>query len=373
MSGILLQFNVNFKNYEEQSLPYGPLMFRWLPDNQNDSLDFITGNSDFILKGWFERRGIMKDYWIEYDPHKREIDESVIEKQGVLDAGILFCQLEVKNMVKEEYDAITNFKKDDKNYIKFTKKILPIMVEPINKLIRIFNQKYGQYWMKEISPHDSRSASLGIYCHQFNMKWSNDKGKTWNKFIPTPLVIHGIFPAESAISCAENYIKKEDWINILDDLKRDFPPVLPLQLLVRSWAYFNQDRIELSVIEGVTSLELTINYVIKEKLHRLNKTINDIDKIKHSEFPEKIILICSFYESISSAELGGCLKIYNIRNELVHEGKSVQKENVQHAIRNLLNIISKLLLHKSFKFPYAASGNIMQSDDKWKALENVKT
>ena len=373
MSGILLQFNVNFKNYEKRSSPYGPLMFRWLPDNQNDSLDFITSNSNFILKGWFERLGIMKDRWIEYDPHKREIDESAIEKQGVLDAGILFCQLEVKNMVKEEYDAITNFKKDDKNYIKFTKKILPIMLESINKLIRIFNQKYGQYWMEEILPHDSRSASLGNYCHQFKMKWSNDKGKTWNEFIPTPIIIRGIFSVESAISCAENYIKKEDWINILDDLKKDFPPILPLQLLVRSWAYFNQGHIELSVIEGVTSLELTINYVIKEKLHRLNKTINDIDKIKHSEFPEKIILICSFYESVSSTELRDCLKIYNIRNGLVHEGKPVQKEDVQHAIRNLLNIISKLLLHKSFKFPYAASGNIIQSVDKWETLENVKT
>ena len=343
-------------------------MHRWLPNNRNDCIDFITGNSDFVLKGWFERRGTTQNTFFEYEPNKAEIDESIIEKQGATDAGSLFCELEVKNMIKEQYDTIINSKIDDPNYIKFTKRILPIMLQPINNLIRIFRQKYGQYWLEEIPPYDSRSESIGSYCHGLGMKWSNDKGNTWNDFTPTPLIMRGVFILESPKTYYENYIKKEDWINILNDVKTDFLSKLPLEFLVRSWGYFDQGYIDRSVIEGITSLELTINLIFKEKLDRLHKVIDDIDKIKKSEFPEKIILICSFYESISEMELSGCLNVYKFRNNLVHDGIPINRDVVQQDIRNLLNTISKLLLNQSFKFPRAYPGNIIQSPEDWKKI-----
>ena len=87
MYNILLRFRIYLKNHDIKFSPYGPLMHRWLPNNRNDCIDFITGNSDFVLKGWFERRGTTQNTFFEYEPNKAEIDESIIEKQGATDAG----------------------------------------------------------------------------------------------------------------------------------------------------------------------------------------------------------------------------------------------------------------------------------------------
>lgn len=273
-------------------------------------------------------------------------------------------------MHHEEYNSITTSKTNDEKYIKFAKNLFSNVVLPtLNNFIRILREKYGQYWIEEIPKFNSKHESIGSYCARFNMKWSNDSGTSWNDFKPSNLVGRGVTVIMQGFEGFQNYISKNDWDDILQELKTDHPPIFPLQSMVKCWSFFDQNEIERSVIEGITSLELAVGYVIKEKLSRFNKSIKDINTIKHSDFPEKITLICSFHNLISSTELENSLLMYKLRNNLVHEGIIPDIGEVKLNIRGLLNTISKLLLDKSFRFPSVNSGNSFRDVESWNQLQ----
>jgi len=95
MPSIKIKFGVHLENYNlRYPVRHGPLFNRWLPDGSNDAIDIQTGEPATKLKLWFDRRGYV-DTFIEFDYNRKEIDEEIMVRQAVLDAGPLMGLLEI--------------------------------------------------------------------------------------------------------------------------------------------------------------------------------------------------------------------------------------------------------------------------------------
>src|SRR5579872_4737380 len=169
MPTLFLRFGVYLKNHNIEFSPEGPLTHRWLPDGENDAISLDTGDSDFILKVWFKRRGYVSGSMIEYASDREEVDPTIIPKQGILEVGAMTGFLEVKNIVSDKFNAVTNNLIGDVNYVSLGKEIVKKIQPTIASFLRILRIRYGQYWLNDFLPFDSRNGSIGGYYNSLRM------------------------------------------------------------------------------------------------------------------------------------------------------------------------------------------------------------
>jgi hypothetical protein len=150
MNTLFLKFAIHLENYNIDFGPKGPLTHRWMPNGQSDAIDLDVGNSDYILKVWFERRGYVRDGMIEFDYKRKEVEPAIIPKQVVLEAGPMTGSFTIKDVSDVELEAVKGNKEGDPNYISLGKRIVSIIQPPVSNLLRILRIQYGQYWLREI-------------------------------------------------------------------------------------------------------------------------------------------------------------------------------------------------------------------------------
>jgi len=185
---MLLKFTIRLKNLEFDNFsdPNGALFHRWLPDGKDDAIDIPIDHKRNKIKIWFERHGYIKEGWVKFDRSKSEIDPTIMDRQLKLDAGPLHGEAVYTDITKEERNAVKKNLQDGEEYVKLGKRIISFLYPPISNFISILRIQYGQYWLPEIEPWDSRNVTLGSYCSStFNLHWSTNKGKSWSRFIPT--------------------------------------------------------------------------------------------------------------------------------------------------------------------------------------------
>ena len=370
MNQLKIRFIVRFEDHHIDFCPYGPLTHRWLPDGTNDSILLNVGHSDYELKIWFKRRGKTESGAIRFSLNDFEVDPDAMVRQGILDAGPMVSELIVKNIEQEKYDAVVNDIKNE-HYVKFAKEIIRIIIPPLNNFLRLIRFKHGQYWIREINDFDSQHGSLGNFCNMLQMKWSNDDGKNWNDFHPTQLEQRAKIYLGDRRSYIKDYLTKTDWDKLKSEVQNDFHSSLAKELCVQSWQYFDQGDVKHAIIEGITALEVCISEVIKNGLDRLNTTIDKIDDFKHSRLLTKLTVICSLNTDIAESELIDAVEIYEIRNKIVHDGESAPEFfKIQPKLKSLLNVISKLTMNQTFKFPRTNAGNAHMSAEEWNKLED---
>lgn len=365
MNKLRISFSIRFDDHHIDFCPYGPLTHRWLPDGENDAILLNAGHSDYELKVWFKRRGKTDKNSIRFSLNEFNVDPSVISKQAILDAGPISGELVVKNIDPEKYNPVINNEQNE-DYSKFANEIIRVIMPPLNNFLRILRFKHGQYWINEIEDFDSRSGSLGNYCNNMAMKWSNDDGEKWNDFQPTNLVMKATTYLGDRSSYVHDYLTKNDWNKISSEINNEFKSSLSKELCIRSWQYFDQGDIKHAIIESITALEVCISEIINQGLGRLNTTIEKIDDFKHSKLTTKLTVVCSLKPIITETELIHSIEIYEIRNKIVHDGQEPPEWiKTKSKFKSLLNLISKLTMNKEFKFPSTNSGNAFMSEEEW--------
>lgn len=364
MPTLFLRFLVHLKNHNIEFSPEGPLTHRWLPDGENDAISLDTGDSDFVLKVWFRRRGYVSGSMIEYASDREEVDPLIIPKQGILEAGIMTGFLEVKNISTDKFTAVTSNLIGDANYVSLGKEIVKKIQPPIASFLRILRIQYGQYWLNDFLPFDSRSGSIGGYCSSLLMKWSLDGKTDWKNFIPDPPAIRFTSIVMRDYASYRNYITEEDWNQIKKEASKEYSPSFSMSILIKSWEYLDQGDLKRAILEGVTALELATGEYLRGKLATLGLTVNDLGKFNEIRKRDKSMLVAALSGQVSAAEIKSIDEIITIRNNIIHEGKD-PPSNAEKMLRDLINAISKLIENKDFRFPKANHGNALQDVAIW--------
>ena len=91
MNNLILRLSVHLENWDlpEFFRPRGPLFTHWLPNGQSDAVEIRCPHKGNHLRLWFERRGYVERDFVRYDAKRREVDETVMQRQGTSEAGDL--------------------------------------------------------------------------------------------------------------------------------------------------------------------------------------------------------------------------------------------------------------------------------------------
>src|SRR5438034_882081 len=116
---LFIKFHVMLEDYKSDSAlrHCGPLFHKWLPNGESDALELRTGHPNVHVRVWFERRSFISDGFIRFDYKRREIDETVMRRQGILDAGPLSGLLTLDTVSPAQIAAISAGQEDNDEYI----------------------------------------------------------------------------------------------------------------------------------------------------------------------------------------------------------------------------------------------------------------
>jgi hypothetical protein len=369
MSTIFLRFAIVLENPEIEKLyrHHGLLFHRWLPDGEKDALIFNTGNENIIFKVWFERFGYLNNDFIEFNLKRREVDDQNMQQQGILEAGPLFGLLEISNITQKELEQITKDIKRDEDYVSLGKRIIKRLIYPqISNLLNIFRLIFGQYWIREFDKWDSRNNSLGTYCELIELQWSLD-GKSWKPFVPDEPEISFTIEITSNKDFLE-YITKEDW-NIIKKLAwNNFEGSIAGEYISQSNFYLYQGNLRHAIIDGITALEIIIEEFITFNIYNIIYPIDFTDYLGEMKLMKKLKMVSNFSGMISPKEIDDIEKIYQMRNNIVHQGGKLPnncERDIKDSLRILLKAISKLLPWPNIKFPSPNPGNARKSIELW--------
>jgi|SRR6185312_5618176 len=338
-----------------------------MPNGESDSINLNVGNSDYILRVWFERHGI-SDGMIEFDYKEKKVDPTIIPRQGILEIGPLYCLLEIKDVSDDELNAVKDNKIGDSNYLTLGKRVISVIQPPISSFLRILRIQYGQYWLRELFPFDSRFHSLGSYCASLRLQWSIDK-TNWSEFEPDQQVIRMTSNIMRDHASYSNYINEEDWNEIKAKIKTEYSPSYVMILLIQAWEHYDQKNTKYAILDGVTALELAIDELLRSALEKMNIKFTKIDEFNTTQsLPVKTMLVTGLKGNIKSEEIEDTLETIKIRNNIVHEGKN-PPEDAGKRLKGLINTVSKMMENREFRFPKVNHGNALQDVVVWEKLK----
>lgn len=371
MHTLWLRFGIILEDYSVE--PYslvegrhrGPLFHRFLPDGENDAIHLNTADPNSDLKIWFERRGFVDDHgFIQFDYNREEIDETLISKQAVLDAGPFWGLLELRNLSDEQIAAVRENRLGDTHYVALGKRVVKLIQPRVAKLINILRTNYGQYWIDELAEWDSRTQSLGSYLSApIQAKWSLDNGTTWSRFVPTEQEQH-IQIRVAAKPGYQEYLTRDNWQELREVLNRDYEPTLPAFILTRARRLVEQGEAKQALIEAVTTLEVSLNDFISRKVGANQLLSDKVQSFWNLPLPAQVISVAAILGTIPLQEIETVVKVIDVRNKVVHDG-SEPPEDTASDILKVLKVAAALLAGPQFKFPTYRHGNWLRTEQEW--------
>jgi len=364
MTKLYFKFAILLEDFSNNDIVhhYGPVFTRWIPDGETDSISLKVDDINAAIKIWFSRMGFVQDGFIEFDYEKREVDPKILSQQAVLEAGPLIGSLELSDISANEINVIVEEKINDEIYIRLGKRIVNLLYPPIIHFIEILRINYGQYWIKKLHKWDSRTESLGNYCHNaLKLTWSTDK-QTWKSFSPTKQEIN-LVGRMAADKSFEKYITYEDWISIPEKIEKT-PVSLGGVILVSAHQYFDSGNIKQALIEGVTCLEITVSEIIKKRFRDQRNLMDKVTRFLELPLNIQLLVLTATIQELDPKNVNMAIEAIKLRNEIVHEGMEPTNDNINR-IEALLSTIKVLLADQVIKLPDSNAGNkLFQNNGK---------
>lgn len=359
MHRLLLKFGVHLAGSESNSHfdPQGPLFHRWLPDGETSAIN-LKGIENSSLKVWFERRGFVDPGpgigFIEYDQARRDVDPSIMNRQGKLDAGPLSGLVEIE-VTSEELTAIKGEKKNDDHYMALGKRIVNKVIVPrVSQFIKLLRTHYGQYWLQDLEAWDSRNLSLGGYCATLGLFWSDDGGTNWRHFRPTETIFSATLFSGGDFG---QFLTQEDWEQIKKYANEGFEPSLAALSLSSAHGHLDKRNYRLALIDGVVALELAVNDLIRRRFdgsELLSKSISALMDLPLRTQIAALVQVAP--QKVSVADLEGTIRAIESRNKVIHEAWDPD-QRVRADVLALLKTAAFSIEGPAFKFPSCHSGN----------------
>lgn len=350
----------------------GPMFYRWLPDGRSDSVTLET-DTDAKLELWLERRGYVDELAlggdaIQFDPDRKEIDESLMRRQAPLNAGgPLFGMSLFPSISEEQERALRNDDRGSEAYEDLGEHVVRSIYFPLNAFINCIRLNLGQYWIRPVSEPplpelDGGEVSLGAYCYDRGMHWSLHYEGEWTEFLPfVPNEREGPTTSFEAriIGGKEEFISQDDWENLSDtveenkDYNRDLSVAAEVLLVARELA--EAGKIRHALLEGYASLELAVEAFVERKSEGLTADLRQAATNPLSNglpLKSQVALLLTDTD-IPSDELEGTIQAIKYRNQIAHEGGWTRNEYIEPeaAFHSLKKTVSYMLPQSPIRFP----------------------
>lgn len=346
----------------------GPVFHRWLPNGEMDALVIDLPGMAASIRLWFERRGYVDSGgFIQYAPDRREVDESVIPRQALLEAGVLFGRITLERVPDDEYEAVCNDETGSKAYVRFGKRVVTKILDPtLDSFVRTLRDTYGQHWIDRPLSFDSRSYSLGQYCHLLRMNWFTSCSE--GKFIPdersgASLVFHA-----SRIPY-EEYLDEAAWRRIGELLNGSHEPSSYLAITSRARRLLDEGRIEHAVVELVTALEIAIDEYLRFRLGGRKEFKVAANRFAQLSIASQVVVLAGLL-GVNDRDVEATLNIIETRHKIVHEGERAPAAT-NDALVGTLNTLRQLSIGETPRFPPVFHGNELRANPKsWEEGES---
>lgn len=337
--------------------PNGPLFHRWLPDGEKDALIFPFDSSDKSLHVWFVRRGRMDGGIVQYSSDKYEVDESVMSRQGWLDAGPLRGAATFAHVSEAEMEAIRSDRRGSIEYLSVGKRVVDFLFTPLQALLDMLRLQYGQYWLTALAPWDSRNASLGGYCQgKFHLKWRESEVDEWRPFLPDEPSVSVRALQIPGRGYAE-FLTKDDWKTIGDNLTFPYSHPLALRIAGRAHELKNNGFVAESYVQAVTALELALEHYLASRSTAFGKAAEGALRAFTSQPLTQQLLVLAIATGAVDAEAAQAgARVIEARNKIVHEAKEPPSMS-ESDLLGVLKCIQNLLGLSELKLPRLTNGN----------------
>jgi hypothetical protein len=342
----------------------GPLFHRWLPDGKNDAIALTSIDEQEQLIVWFERQTVVDHGFLSWERNGTAFDPNIMQRQGKIDAGPLFGEMNAV-VSNTEVVAIEKFPikvgepfglhdPASQEYIAAGKRITGKIQQRVGKLVSRLRTQYGQYWLEELLPWDSRRMSLGSYCCSvLNLRWLNGTDSSWCRFLPTPGQVIVSSPRMPGRGYAE-YLTEADWRRL--QLHRCQSDVgLGVELLGAVTEALDTGNWSYAFITVVTALEFALAARVQGgKDHpKVRSALNSFDD--HETLPARAAVVLLACE-VPADHVATVLSAIQMRNKIAHDG---YRPNEQDAFElwSVMQTIRSLMQVDELKTPILTNSN----------------
>ncbi len=339
----------------------GPQFHRWLPDGRNDSLEVET-SSDLELEVWLERKGYVDSKFserIRFHPDRRQVDESLMQRQSPLNAGGPLHGLAVFPEVnRKEVEALRNDKRGSPAYENLGRRVVQAIYPPVSSFVNYLRLNLGQYWIRSTSEWNSQKLSLGAYCSRRHMKWRLSEEDDWMEFVPNQKESSPIRLTVTFGGKEELFISQENWKSLPSEVEANYKHNHELstaaELLIKAHRLEDLGNLRQALLEGVTSLELAAEDFVRRRSKgssALKRVATNAASNKLSRKEQIALLVDT--DAVSTDDLEGALTAIDYRNQIVHDGDLETEDGEKgqkQALRSLMKTIAHLLPHSPVLF-----------------------
>jgi hypothetical protein len=263
MPELLIKFIVRLGG--EPGFRGGPLFHRWLPDGEKDAISVKVEAGHLQVS--FDRCGSVKEGSIVFDFDRREVDNTIVSRQGMLDGGPLFGRLRLSDISDQELEVLRHDEIGHPFYLKLAKRIVKSAFPAIAHLIALVRLRYGQHWLTAPEPWDSRHRSLGAFAVDWNMSWSED-GTTWRRFAPEKETRHYPFTNTKF----DEYLTQSDWLAIKTSVEKGDAIPLTTELIMNGHRLLAEGEFRYAAIEAASALEVAVAQTVRGPLQGSKRT-----------------------------------------------------------------------------------------------------
>lgn len=336
-----LRFIIDLQNtdYQFPKMVNGLLFSRFLPNDIDDCIETNSGDNKF--KFWFERRGFHDDHgFINHNFSRKEIRKDEISRQGLIEGGPLFGEVELPGVFP--FMLLTIDYEDKSELQKIVKSIAKLISKETQKILDVLRYNFGQYWIIDNIDWDSRQYSLGYYCKNvLNLSVFDDTTDKWMDLEPNEsvatLTMNSVVPIDTT-----EYLTEQNWIKLKELIYTNHTPSFAQRQLVKAFMTLDTKDIVKAFIDSVTVLEIALDQYFKSISAKSEKIGKQLNRFKEFGNKEQLSMIFADKKEILVKDLEDSIDAIEIRNKIVHEGHIPKNEDVSK-VRALLKLNSIII------------------------------
>lgn len=368
MPHLTLNFQIHLQSLGsfDPLMPNGPLFNRWLPNGRQDALQLTEEGAETQISVWFVRRADNRAGLLKWKHDGNAFDEQIMRRQAKLEAGLLYGEIvtrvsdaELESVQRNPIAVGEQFGAHDPNdltYRALGKRVVDYIHERVARFISVLRSQYGQYWLEELRPWDSRQMSLGSYC-------SGMLGLTWQADTAGPR--YWFLPTSSALSVTvggmrgrgyEEYLTEEDWRSLQ---RKRYPEEisLALELFGKTAQSLGWGESRQAFVNVISTLEIALTRRMQVPSEHARTTTALASLHDQQTLPARAALVMLATGQAPEA-VEAVLNAIDVRNKVVHEGYQPKSTEI-NALYGAMKAIGLLLGLTVVKIPTLDSSNIL--------------